>query len=384
LFSDEHDIKDVPVFYGAVSTYIKQLYPIFRKAPAWFDKFLNSKPVLKMAANMAGSTRAAGLEDMTISMLMGEDGKQKEELDRMVNWIEEHYQPDVVQISNALLLGLAHKLKEKIKAPVFCSLQDEDVWVDAMEDPFRERVWNLMADKGKDIDGFVSVSDYYAGVSIKNMNLSKEKVHTVHLGIDPENYKYINSAKKNRNIGYISRMCHENGLDILVDAFILLKSNEGYEDVKLIITGGSTGDDKSYIKSVKKKLRKEGIEDQVEFQKDFEGEARMKYFEEVSMISVPVRNGEAFGIYLIEALACGIPVVQPKLGAFPEIVGKSGGGLIYEENRPGQLANSLQELLDDKNKLEDLSKKARESAETSFNVNQLAEDLINVYKTVKS
>ncbi len=384
LFSDEHDIKEVPVFYGAVSVYLKQAYPIFRKAPAWLDKLLNSKPILKLAASMAGSTRATGLEDMTVSMLLGEDGTQKEELERMIDWIAEHYKPDVIQLSNALLLGLAHKLKEKVKAPIFCSLQDEDVWVDVMEQPFRDKVWKLMSEKGKDVDGFVSVSKYYADVSLHKMDLPKDKIHTVNLGVDPDNYKYINAAKKKRNIGYISRMCHENGLDILVDAFILVKSNPGYEDVKLLITGGSTGDDKKYIKSVRKKLKKEGLEESVEFQKEFEGEARMNYFNEVSMISVPVRNGEAFGIYLVEALACGIPVVQPRLGAFPEIVERSEGGLIYDENRPAQLAKSLQKLLDDEKLLEELSEKARKGAETSFNVNQLAEALVDVYKTAKS
>jgi glycosyltransferase involved in cell wall biosynthesis len=109
----------------------------------------------------------------------------------------------------------------------------------------------------------------------------------------------------------------------------------------------------------------------------------MDYFEKVSMISVPVRKGEAFGIYLIEALASGIPVVQPNLGAFPEIVKKSGGGVIYEKNTPAQLAASLQKLLDDKKLLGELSKKARDSSETSFNVNQLAADLIEIYKSAK-
>ena len=120
LFSDEHDITDIPVFYGAVSIYLKQLYPVFRKAPAWVDKLLNSKPVLKLAAGFAGSTRAKGLEEMTVSMLLGEDGQQKEELDRMIGWIAEHCKPDIIHLSNALLLGLTHKLKEKMNVPVLC------------------------------------------------------------------------------------------------------------------------------------------------------------------------------------------------------------------------------------------------------------------------
>src|SRR5690554_126891 len=106
LFADEHDINEVPIFYGAISTYLKQVMPVMRKAPKWFDNMLNSKSMMKLAASMAGSTRASGLEDMTISMLLGEQGKQKQELEHMVNWIADHCNPDVIHLSNALLLGL--------------------------------------------------------------------------------------------------------------------------------------------------------------------------------------------------------------------------------------------------------------------------------------
>jgi len=72
LFADEHDLNDVPVFYGAVSIYLKQLFPFFKKAPVWFDNILNSKPMLKFAARRAGSTNAKGLEEMTISKISSE------------------------------------------------------------------------------------------------------------------------------------------------------------------------------------------------------------------------------------------------------------------------------------------------------------------------
>ena len=157
LFSDEHDISDIPIFYGAISTYLKQVYPVFRKAPPWFDKLLNSKPMMKIAASMAGSTRAKGLEDMTISMLLGEQGEQKDELDKMADWIAKHCQPDVIHISNALLLGLARRIKEKVGVPVVCSLQDEDVWVDAMQPQFQQRIWDLMHERAKDVDALVAL-----------------------------------------------------------------------------------------------------------------------------------------------------------------------------------------------------------------------------------
>jgi glycosyltransferase involved in cell wall biosynthesis len=382
LFSDEHDISDVPVFYGAISIYLKQLYPIFERAPAWFDKLLNSKPMLKLAASMAGSTRAKGLEEMTISMLEGERGKQHEELERMTDWMCDHFKPDVVHLSNALLLGLAKKLKEKLQVPVVCTLQDEDVWVDVMSDQSRKTVWNLMADNAAYVDRFISVSQYFADVVTKKMNLTPEKITSIHIGVDPDDYQYINSAEKRRTIGFISRMSHENGMDILVDAFILLKKQPGYDDVQLILTGGHTGDDKVFLKEVRKKIKKNDLTTDVDFHKEFEGDGRKEFFSKTYMISVPVRNGEAFGIYIAESLASGIPVVQPALGAFPEILMKTGGGIIYKENKPEALAAALKQLLDHPDDLRQLSEDARKSAELHLNIHKLAKGLIKVYEEV--
>ena len=144
--------------------------------------------------------------------------------------------------------------------PVVCSLQDEDVWVDAMGNGYREKVWKLMSEKSGDVDAFIAVSDYFRDKMLHLMDLPAEKVYSLHLGVDPNDYEYIPSNEKSRNIGYISRMCHENGFDILVDAFILLKREEGNKDVKLVVTGGSTGDDTKYIKSIRKKLSKEKLD----------------------------------------------------------------------------------------------------------------------------
>jgi glycosyltransferase involved in cell wall biosynthesis len=382
LFSDERDLSDVPVFYGAVSIYLKQLYPIFRKAPKWVDNLLNSKCVLKLASSMAGSTNAKGLEDMTVSMLLGEDGKQKEELELMIDWIEGNYKPDIVHISNALLLGLAHRIKERLKVPVVCSLQDEDVWVDAMGDGYREKVWKLMNEKSADVDAFIAVSDYFKDKMLREMDLPAEKVNSLHLGVDPHDYEYIPAKEKSRNIGYISRMCHENGFDILADAFILLKKKEGFKDVRLVVTGGSTGDDTKYIKSVRKKLSKEQVYDEVEFHEAFEGPGRKEFFKKVSVISVPVRNGEAFGMYLLESMASGVPVVQPALGAFPEIITLSGGGIVYQQNTPEELSESLAGLLSDPDRLNELSANARKGVESKFDIHDHAKAMIGIYSEI--
>ena len=380
IFSDEHDIEEIPVFYGAVSIYLKQLYPIFRKAPAWIDKILNSKPALRMAASMAGSTNAKGLEEMTVSMLLGEDGRQNEELERLIDWIDDHCKPDVIHISNALLLGLAHRIKERLKVPVVCSLQDEDVWVDAMQPAFQEQIWKLMSEKGKYVDLFIGVSHFFSKVMTQRMNIPAEKIKSIYLGVDPDDYEFVPTREKKRNIGYISRMCAENGFDILADAFILLKRRSGFEDVQLLLTGGSTGSDTTYIKEITRRFSRENLTAEVEFIDDFEENGRVDFFRRISVISVPVRNGEAFGMYLLESMASGTPVVQPALGAFPEIVGLSGGGLVYEPNTAEALCNALAVLLSDSKRLNSLSLAARKGVEMNFNIHDHAKEMIMVYQ----
>ncbi len=383
LFAHDPKQRDVPVFYGAVSIYLKQLYPIFRHAPKWFDRLLNSGWILRMAARKAGSTNAKGLEQMTVSMLMGEEGKQHEELDRMVDWIADHFQPDVVHLSNALLLGLAPRIKSRLNTLVVCSLQDEDVWVDVMDDDYRYQVWELMQQKAAYVDAFIGVSDYYSERMREQMKIPAEKLFTVHIGVDPADYQFRLASERPGNIGFISRLCHENGLDILLDAYILLKKNKGHEEVKLILTGGHTGDDKNFLKMIRKRIAEAGLTGQVVFIDDFEGEARKAFFEQVALISVPVRQGEAFGIYLLEAMASGIPVVQPALGAFPEIIALSGGGETFEPNRPKELSRKLSDLLANPKRMDELSRKAHQGVGVHFDIFVQSARNIEVYKKLK-
>ncbi len=380
LFADEHDLsREVPVFYGAISIYLKQLFPIFRKAPGWVDRALNSKPMLKLAAKFAGSTRAKGLEEMTVSMLLGEEGQQKEELQKMVDWIVEHCTPDVIHLSNALLLGLAQQLGERLKVPVICSLQDEDVWVDVMKPSAAESVWKLMSNKAAYVTKFISVSDYYARVMKEKMSLPEAKVTSVHIGVDPADYTFKPVSEKKRNIGYVSRMCHCNGMDILVDAFILLKQKAEFEDVNLVLTGGSTGDDKKFLSDIRHRIREHGLHHQVEIHEDFEEQGLRDYLEKVAVVSVPVRNGEAFGIYLLECMTSGIPVVQPALGAFPEIIELTGGGVLYKENTPEALAQALEKLLSDPEEMDRLSRTGAEGVDKHFHIDVQAERMVEVY-----
>jgi len=101
------------------------------------------------------------------------------------------------------------------------------------------------------------------------------------------------------------------------------------------------------------------------------------------MVTVPVRIGEAFGMYLLESMASGVPVVQPSLGAFPEIVEISGGGVNYMPNSPKKLSETWADLLNNPKKLEELSEAGYRGTKAKFNINNHAEEIVGLYKCLK-
>jgi len=371
----------IPVFYGAVNIYLKQ-FSLFRHMPKWFEKLMNSSAVLKFAAKKSGSTRASGLEDLTESMLLGAEGHQSEELQQLTDYLKHHEKPDIIHFSNALLLGMAKKIREEVNVPVVFSLQDEDVWVDAMHEDHREKIWQLLAEKAKDVDAFIAVSDFFAGVMQKRMAIPNEKLHVLHVGVRPDAYTYSKPAAEPQAIGYLSRLCEENGFEILVDAFILLKENPAFNNLKLIATGGMTGDDTKFVnKQLHKLKQKDSIRD-FEIRPDFSSSTLQDFFKSITVLSVPVLNGEAFGLYQLEALASGVPLVQPELGAFPEIIRATRGGVTYEPNTASVLADRLTEVLSDSSKLEAMSLAGRKAVEDHFDCSILSTKMVEIYKTL--
>jgi glycosyltransferase involved in cell wall biosynthesis len=374
--------QEAPVFYGAVSIYLRQQFPVFRHMPGWMEALFDSRPLVKLAARKAGSTRAHGLEQLTESMLLGEKGNQRPELERLARFLKDHEKPDVVHFSNALLLGLAEMIREEVSVPVVCSLQDEDVWVDAMEASWRKRIWDLMAEKAAGVDAFVAVSNWFAGVMQEKMKIPAGKMNVIHIGVQPDNYPFSLPADSPRAVGYLSRICEENGFGVLVDAFIMLKEDPRFDDLELKISGGMTGDDRPFLHAQEKKLRDKGLMRCVEFRDDFTQVALRDFFEALTVLSVPVLKGEAFGLYQVEALASGVPLVQPELGAFPEIIGSTGGGVLYRPNTPGALAEALACALSDRPVLERMSRNGRKSAEELFDCRKLTVKMVGLYEKI--
>ncbi|MDZ7371304.1 MAG: glycosyltransferase family 4 protein [candidate division KSB1 bacterium] len=381
---DVHGLMgDTPVFFGAVNTYLKEKLPIYRRAPLWVERALDSPALLQLIAKRAGATRAAGLEEMTLSMLRGEEGRQASELDHLVRYLKEHVQPEIVHLSNALLLGLARRLKYDLGAAVVCSLQDEHEWIDPMRPEYRDKVWQLMAERAVDVDAFISTGRHYLERVGPLLNLPKKKTFAVDGGIDASEYEPSPLPLDPPVIGYLCRMNEYFGLGVVVDAFLRLKQESRFKSVRLKLTGGYTGDDRPFVKRMLRRIEKAGWDRDVEIVERFDRENRILFLKSLTLLSVPVLNGEAFGAYQIEALAAGVPIVQPNVGGYPEFIERTGGGIIYEPNDGEHLAAAWASLLDDPTRLRAMAEQGRKAALEQFSMQKMAESILKVYRRLR-
>ena len=123
------------------------------------------------------------------------------------------------------------------------------------------------------------------------MNLPPEKVHVVYGGVDLEGYEQSDLPMEPPAIGFLCRMNEYFGLGVIVDAFIKLKQNTEFKDVKLYLTGGYTGDDKKFVDKMMKKIAQAGFKKDVQILEEFDKANRIKFLKKLTLLSVPVLEG---------------------------------------------------------------------------------------------
>ena len=376
---------DRHVFFGAISMYLREKVPLFKKMPAFLDKILDAGPMLKIAAHRAGTTRTEGLEDLTLNMIKGDNAYRVKEIDRLVRYLVKDGKPDIIHLSNALIIGLAHQLKKRMKVNIVCSLLNEDDWIEEMIEPYRSDAWKMIAREAVHVDTFITPSLYYKDLFTKLTGLRGNNIYVVPLGILTGSENTVRENIHSPSIGYFSRISRLNGFDKIVDAFLNLKSENSIPDLTLHVCGGYTGDDKPFISEQIRKIKNRGLNNFVKVYPEFKFNARQEFFNNIDVMSVPVRKYDGYGLYILEANAAGVPVAQPATGAFPEIVEKTQGGIIYSPDTVSALSSALLTLFTNKESQIQLGRNGSKSVREEFSLDKMSVGLSEVYnKTINN
>jgi glycosyltransferase involved in cell wall biosynthesis len=377
LTLDEDDQSaGTPIFFSGINVFLEQQSALFRKSPAWLHRLLAAPSLLRLAAGVAGKTRAEDLGELTISMLRGEEGNQARELDEVIRWLRLE-KPEVVCLSNSLLVGLARRIRAEVRAPVICSLQGEDYFLDGMAEPHRTAAWRVAAERAADVDLFIAPSRYYGQWMGQRLKIAPARIKVVRNGISLVGYEDAAPPGGKAGppvLGYFARMCREKGLDQLIGAFIRLKKRNGLGDLKLRVGGSCGPADQVIVEQLRQTLAAHQILGDAEFCPNLSHAAKQYFLRSLTVFSVPARHAEAFGLYVVEALAAGVPVVQPNHGGFSELVAATGGGRLYPAGDEEALSDALEGMLRAPDQARAMGAAGRAAVRQHFTVEAMAEE----------
>ena len=176
---------DKEVFFGAISMFLREKVKFMKNMPAFMDKFFDSKPLLKIAARQAGTTRPRGYEGLTLNMIEGGNAFRNDEVDRLVKHLSKDGKPDIIHLSNALIIGIAKHIKKRIDVKIVCSLLNEDDWIDEMDEPYRSQAWRMIAKEAMNVDSFITPSRYFKQLITERTGLDGSNINIVPIGFDP-------------------------------------------------------------------------------------------------------------------------------------------------------------------------------------------------------
>lgn len=374
------------VFFGGVNAYLKQAVPWFRKAPRWLERLVDSPWLLKLATAGGGSVDPAKLGPLTVSMLRGEEGHQRRQLDELVDWLVDEARPDVVHLSNSMLLGMARRIAQRCGPPVVCALGGEDTFLERLTEPHYGEARALLRERAAEVAGFTALSAYYADFMAEYLGVDRAKVHVVPHGIDVLKIepKAPSDQADPLRVGFFARVCPDKGLHLIVDACEALATRRPDLAFELHAGGYLGAADRDYLIDLRKRAGVGPMAGRFRYHGELEAAEKHRFLRSLDVFSTPTTWPEAKGLPALEAMAVGVPVALPDHGAFPELVAATGGGLLHAPNDPSALAEAIERLLDDPASRDAFGAAGAASVRERFHSGLMAERTLALYERLRA
>lgn len=379
---DEPSVSRNEVLFGGISVYLQQYLGLLRKTPRFLDRLWDSPRVIDAFARRLLSTDPKLLGDLTISMLQGERGVLRKEFDKLREWLAAEPVPDIVNLPNSLVIGLARPLREALNRPICCTLSGEDLFLDGLIDPYRQQAIDLMRQQVVEVDCFIAVSDFYAPAMAHLLQIPPERMAVVPLGINLSGYSRGQASDDTFRVGYFARIAPEKGFHLLGEAYHLFRRRTAGAQVRFEAAGYLPPPNAGYLEDVKRALEKAGLANEFTYRGALDREGKLAFLRSLSVLSVPATYDEPKGMFLLEAMASGVPVVEPRRGAFTEIIETTGGGLLVAPDDAAALADGLYELWKNRARAQSLGERGFQGVRAHYSIAHSANRLLEVYGNV--
>jgi len=382
--TDETDVSERRVFFGGINVYLQQKWALFRHTPWWLDKLLDSPSLLERLSRRASSIDPTQLGDMTVSMLQGEAGHQRKEIEKLVHWLLHDFRPNIVHLSNAMQMGMARMIEKGCGPPVVCQLSGEDIFLEKLPQPFYDQARAHLRERAADVDAFVAINRYYADYMIEYLCIDPRRVHVIPHGLKLEGHSppVNKQPAEPRVIGYLARICEDKGLHQLVDACERLAADKSVPPFVLRVAGYLGAADRPYLEQLQKRAAAGPLAGRFEYLGELDRVQKIAFLQSLDVMSVPTVYREAKGLPPLEAMANGVPVVLPDHGSFSEMIADTGGGLLFRPHDSADLAEKLATLLRDSPKAAQLGMTGRQAIVERYHSRRMAEQTRELYRSL--
>jgi glycosyltransferase involved in cell wall biosynthesis len=382
LTDEENVSRQEQVFFGGISVFLEQHLPWFRHGRL-IDRLLDSPNVISAFTSGSIAVDPKQLGALTVSTLRGTEGHQRKEIEKLVEFVKGDAPPDVVNIPYTLLINLAAPLKRALGAPVVVTLQGEDLFLEALPEPYKTEALELVRAQVADVDLFVAVSEYYARFMRDYLRIPESKMRVAPLGVNITDLTPATRPPREPfTIGFFARIAPEKGLHNLAEAYRILRTVHGMPPSRLVAAGYLPPEQKQYLEGIAERLRVAGLGEEFVYRGAVDRAKKVQFFHDIDVLSVPSPYHEPKGLYLLEAMACGVPVVQPDHGAFPELISRTGGGVLSRSEAPEDVAQAIHELWKDPARARELGRRGAEGVRTHYTVTHMAEAVLKAYGEV--
>ncbi len=383
---DEEDVSLNQVFFGGINVFLQQKSALFRRLPRSLDRALDHPALLKRVAAGNLQTEARLLGDLALSMLRGIDGFQAKEVERLVDFLGNSVRPDLVNLTNVLIAGVVPAMKSRLGVPVVATLQGDDAFLDQLEEPYRKKVLDKIREIVPLVDGFIVFSRHYGEEMSRMLHIPAGRIFRVPLGLNTDGFPATagrsGTSREVKRIGYLARVCPEKGFDVLVESFIHLKSREGMESVELHAGGWLGESHRSFFGQQVDRIREADLERSFQYHGVLDRGQKLEFLRSLDVFCVPAASREAKGLYVLEALASGVPVVEPNHGAFPELLERTGGGVLFTPGDREELAAALAGLVGHPERRGRLAEEGHRRVHRDLTAARMAERTLEVYRRV--
>lgn len=341
---DEDNASLDRIFLGGINVYLDSRIPGWRFLPRGLRKQLDRPGFVRLLSGLSGATSAAKLGPLTVDMLAGARGPQRTEIAELCEAVVSEVRPDVVLFSNALLSGVIPTLQERFSGPVHVILQGDDIFLNALLNPWRDRALQLIRDNCRQVRSFLTHSRYYATAMSALMGLPAEAMRQIPLSLDTDLLDAEPAAAtpgREFTVGYFARICPEKGVHRLLDDSVA-DALRAIPDSRLVIAGFLPRQHRKWFRNRLVRAQRVLGPDRLRWLgSPADRLQKFQLLRSMDVLCVPTEYHEPKGLFVLEAALAGVPSVLPRHGAFPERIECLRFGSLFDPSDPAALPSAL-------------------------------------------